>query len=444
MSPPPVRRTRWIGYLRVSTPGQAEQELSIPAQRRALVAYAASKGHELAHEYVDEGCSANRTNSDRRPMFRRMLQEVFKPSSEVSTILVHHTSRFSRNATHARIVKGRLRRVGVEVISISQETRDDPMGHLIEGIFECIDQYESELNGMRTTAAMREAVRQGFFPGSTPPYGFQRLRVEVKPNVFRSILLPEPGEAEFVRRIFGLYVSTGGAKSVARSLNQEGHRYRRGRLWSKDIVLKILDEEAAVGTYYWGRHDRDGRLREREAWVPLKVPPIVERERFELVRRLRRARRPRARAGRTGAKPSLLRGLVYCAKCGACYQLESSGKRTASGEYKYRYYNCRKTCRIGKEACEGGRIPMAKLDQAVLQHLASLVCSDARSRLLARTLAAGSGGQTRTADPVVNSRLSCARYAITSGKVFATQVAGTNERSSLSGIWETAPQWPVG
>lgn len=389
MSHSQPHRKQWVAYLRVSTPGQAEQELSIPAQRHALTTYARNKGRMIAREYVDEGCSANRNAGDRRPMFRRMVQEVMEPSSEVCTILIHHSSRFSRNATHARVVKGRLRRIGVEVVSISQETNDDPMGHLIEGIFECIDQYESELNGMRTTAAMREAVRQGFFPGSAAPYGFQRLRVEVKPNVFRSVLIPEPEEADMVRRIFELYVSTGGAKSVARVLNQEGCRYRRDRLWSKDLILKILDDEAAVGTYYWGRHDMHGRLRERNEWLPLTVAPIVDRERFDFVRKLRVARRPQARSGRTGTTPSLLRGLVFCAKCGANYQVESSGKRTATGEYKYRYYNCRKNCRIGREACEGGRIPMGKLDQALLQHLADSVCSESRSHALLQLLTNG-------------------------------------------------------
>ena len=34
--------------------------------------------------------------------------------------------------------------------------------------FECIDQYDSEVNGLRTAAAMREAVRQGFYPGGLP------------------------------------------------------------------------------------------------------------------------------------------------------------------------------------------------------------------------------------------------------------------------------------
>lgn len=49
---------------------------------------------------------------------------------------MHHTSRF----THARVLKKHLRRAGVRVRSVTQELTEDPMGTLIEGFFEGIDQ----------------------------------------------------------------------------------------------------------------------------------------------------------------------------------------------------------------------------------------------------------------------------------------------------------------
>jgi site-specific DNA recombinase len=41
-------RTAWISYLRVSTPEQAERELSLPAQRRAIAEYATRHGAAIA------------------------------------------------------------------------------------------------------------------------------------------------------------------------------------------------------------------------------------------------------------------------------------------------------------------------------------------------------------------------------------------------------------
>ena len=40
-------RHRMVSYLRVSTPEQAERDLSLPAQRHAIDAYAASHGAEV-------------------------------------------------------------------------------------------------------------------------------------------------------------------------------------------------------------------------------------------------------------------------------------------------------------------------------------------------------------------------------------------------------------
>ncbi|MCP4604136.1 MAG: recombinase family protein [Proteobacteria bacterium] len=377
-------RNAWVSYLRVSTAEQAEKDLSIPAQRESVAAYAKRFGKVIDREYLEPGRSGTDLN---RKAFQEMLENVLKPGSEIGVIIVHHTSRFTRNATQARVVKEKLRRKGVKVISVSQDLNDDPMGQLIEGIFECIDQYESELNGMRTSAAMREAVRQGYFPGSSPPYGFGITKVEVKPGLFRSVLTVAEDEASFVRELFQLYVAGSGAKGVARALNQREHWYRGGKMWSKDLVLKVLDESAASGTYWWGKHDsKTRRKKDRSEWLPLSVEPIVEKQLFDLARQLRSEREPTRNPGRSASQENLLKGLVRCGKCGASYTLEMSGKRKGGELYKYRYYNCRTACRVGKEACSGKRIPTKKLDALVLEYLSTVVCTDRRCEALIRQI----------------------------------------------------------
>lgn len=92
-------RTAWISYLRVSTPEQAERELSLPAQRRAIADYAVRHGAAIAREYVEAGGSGT---SPRRPAFRRMIEDAMRPSSDVAALVVHPTSRFTRDAIEAR------------------------------------------------------------------------------------------------------------------------------------------------------------------------------------------------------------------------------------------------------------------------------------------------------------------------------------------------------
>jgi site-specific DNA recombinase len=116
------------------------------------------------------------------------------------------------------------------------------------------------------------------------------------------------------------------AFAVARELNQRGLRYRTGGAWTKDLVLSVVGQTAAIGTYFWGKR-RANRPRPQEEWLPLVVDPIVDREVFDLVQLLRQSRDPASSPGRGVAKPHLLTGLLRCAKCGASYQLETSGKK---------------------------------------------------------------------------------------------------------------------
>ena len=66
-------RHEWISYLRVSTPEQAERDLSLPAQRRAVEDYAARHHAGIAREYLEAGCSGT---SSKRKAFRQMLSVV--------------------------------------------------------------------------------------------------------------------------------------------------------------------------------------------------------------------------------------------------------------------------------------------------------------------------------------------------------------------------------
>lgn len=381
-------------YLRVSTADQAESGLSIPAQQRALEAHCRERGFEICATYIEPGASAR---DDQRPVFKRMIAEVLGASSRVGTVLVYHSSRFMRNVLQAQAYKAQLRKQGVRVASSQHNASDDPQGRMAEQIFEAMDQYESDINGVRTSAAMAENATQGFFNGSKPPFGFSIEKVEARPGTFKNKLVPNPMEADAMREVFRLYVGGSGAKATARDLNQRGVRYRTG-LWSSDLVLKVIQEEAAIGTYYWGRRDH-GVAREKDAWVPSKVAPIIERDLFDLAQQIREERDPERHPGRAPSSPLLLARLLRCGRCGSACALETSGKLGPDGEHTYRYYNCRAFTRVGKEACVGCRVPVAVLDEAVLQHLGEKVFSTERCHEFLRAFVEETGVlRTKTAD----------------------------------------------
>lgn len=184
-----------------------------------------------------------------------------------------------------------------------------------------------------------------------------------------------------MREIYRLTIALGGAKAVARALNQRGFRSRTGALWSKDQVLNVMAQTAVVGTHWWGKSTRH-RVLPPPQWLPLPVEPIVDPEVYALAHRLHEQRQPSQRPGHAATRPHPLSGLLRCGQCGGSYTRETSGKKVKVGQYQYGYYNCRRSTRIGKEACPGYRIRTEELDAAVVERLAQEVCRPERVEVL--------------------------------------------------------------
>jgi len=81
-------------YLRVSTGRQADNDLSIPDQRRQAKAYCVSRDWEIVADYVEPGVTAT---DDRRPEAQRMIDAATAKPPAFNTILVHSFSRFFRD-----------------------------------------------------------------------------------------------------------------------------------------------------------------------------------------------------------------------------------------------------------------------------------------------------------------------------------------------------------
>src|SRR3546814_12631701 len=75
------------------------------------------------------------------------------------------------------------------------------------------------------------------------------------------------------------------------------------------------------------------------------VPPIIDRETFDAVQKLLKARNPKVMPARVISGPTLLTGLIHCAKCGGAMTI-----RTGKGG-RYRYYACSMKARQGPTAC---------------------------------------------------------------------------------------------
>ncbi len=97
--------------------------------------------------------------------------------------------------------------------------------------------------------------------------------------------------------------------------------------------------------------------------ITVAVPPIIDEATFATVQARMKARNPKVTPPRVVSGPTLLTGLIHCAKCGGAMTI-----RTGKGG-RYRYYTCSTKARQGPTACTGMTVPMEKLDTLVADHL---------------------------------------------------------------------------
>ncbi|MGD0856847.1 MAG: recombinase family protein, partial [Dehalococcoidia bacterium] len=128
-------------YCRVSDAKQAEKELSIPSQIKALEKYAHDHGWEVVRIYIDEAQSGRTAN---RPVFQEMMAEAKQVDPPFDAVLVWKLDRFARNREDSVLYKSYLRRKGIQIISLNEHIEDSAQGRFVEAVFEANAQLFSE------------------------------------------------------------------------------------------------------------------------------------------------------------------------------------------------------------------------------------------------------------------------------------------------------------
>ncbi len=360
---------KWNGmktaiYARVSSEKQAEKDLSIPAQLKALRKYALERGWEMVSEYVDEAESARSAN---RPAFQEMIAASKKKERPFDSILVWKLSRFARNREDSIIYKSLLRKRGISVISINEQIDDSASGRLLEGMIEVIDEFYSANLAQDTMRGMKENIGRGFFNGGVVPFGYRKIKVPVNGSQ-KTKLEPHDSDAQIVKRAFQMALKGKGGKEIARVLNAEGLKTRSGKLFGTTTINFWLKNPVYTGSLVWNRTDRTSDKPFRKPAAETIVAPdthksIVSQADFDRVQTLLADRRPFTRPPRGVSSPYVLSGLAFCSKCGAAM----IGTAAKSG--KYLYYECDARFKKGKDACDGLRFRKDMVENFVLEKI---------------------------------------------------------------------------
>jgi len=351
-------------YCRVSDAKQAEKELSIPSQIKALEKYAHDHGWEVVKIYVDEAQSGRTAN---RPVFQEMMAEARQPEPLFDAVLVWKLDRFARNREDSVLYKSFLRRKGIQIISLNEHIEDSAQGRFIEAVFEANAQLFSENLAQDVKRGMRQAASRGYFCGGSVLYGYKLIKV-TEGQAVRSKLIPDEVTAPVVKRMARECLEGRGLKAIAKGLNADGIPGPRGGSWSITGVYAVLTNESLTGTLVWGRRSASQQsdiTRVKHAWKP-----IVDRATFQNIQSVLAARGPKYIRPRSVPSDYLLGGLMRCACCGA------SMIGHAAKSHQYFYYRCGSAMRRGAEACPGRLIPKEKIEGFVLGKIRDYVLTE--------------------------------------------------------------------
>ena len=215
-----------------------------------------------------------------------MIFKATRSGKPFKYVVVHSLSRFSRDALHFELYFRKLRKAGVDLVSITQPVGEDSNGEMYRKLLHVFDEHQSRENAKHVKRAMCENTRQGFWNGAAAPYGYETAVAERRGNRDKKVLVINKAEAVTVRETFGMASGVHGrpvgVKAIASSLNATGTR-RRGHQFSTGSVYAILTSTTYFGCHYFNRTDSRNRVaRPPSEWIALKVPAIIDEEPFGL------------------------------------------------------------------------------------------------------------------------------------------------------------------
>lgn len=300
-------------YIRVSTDMQLEQ--SPESQLVEIQRYASQNGILIQKQYIfmeEEGRSGRKAGN--RVQFQNMIATAKTSPKPFDCILVWKFSRFARNQDESTFYKSMLRKkLGIDVISVSEPIMDGMYGRLIEMIIEWQDEFYSYNLGVEVRRSMSVRAQKGYYNGKVP-LGYTKKHGEI-PQI-------EESEAHIVRTIFQMYVSGRDKNYITRYLNDKGFLTKSGKPFDSDAVTYILGNPFYIGKIRWNRRSSSSTstLKDESEWIIADShhTPIIDAETFEAAQERTRS----ILASRDHYAHSVshgkhwLSGIVKCSICG--------------------------------------------------------------------------------------------------------------------------------
>ena len=328
-------------YCRVSTERQRDEK-TIESQKMEIDDWAKANDVTIVQWYVDDGWSGDMLA---RPELDRLRDDADK--GLWGGVIFADRDRLARRYSYQELIIEELTEKGLEVQFIHQAKAETPEDKILQGFQGLFAEYERVKITERMRRGKIHKAREKKLVGHQAPYGYSYiLKTQDKDGYFE---VNEP-EAEIIRMIFQWVADKGySMHRVVKELFALGIKPAKVKkpYWPKSSIARLLNREDYIGISYYNRREAivpknpirvekyrrvkktSRRVRPREEWLPIPVPPIIEKELFE--RAHQRMRENFLYHKRNKHYPYLLTGKVFCA-CGT--------RRVGDGVNGHHYYRC--------------------------------------------------------------------------------------------------------
>jgi site-specific DNA recombinase len=217
-----------VGYVRVSTEGQAERGVSLDAQAEKIRAMATVHDVELIDVIVDGGESGKSLS---RPGIERLLGMVDR--REVQIVIIAKLDRLTRSVRDLAELLERFQRRGVALVSVGESLdTGSAAGRLVLNVMASVSQWEREAIGERTRDALRHKRAQGLRAGNVP-FGYSLAEDG-------QTLITDHSEQGTLQTIRSLRASGKSMVNIANHLNRQGVVTRAGGVWRFEYIRRLL------------------------------------------------------------------------------------------------------------------------------------------------------------------------------------------------------------
>ena len=216
-----------IGYIRVSTEGQAQDGVSLDAQRAKIEAWCELNDYTLDAVHVDAGISGK--SADNRPGLQAALADCRKGSA----LVVYSLSRLARSTKDTISISDRLAKTGADLVSLSENIdTTTAAGKMVFRMLAVLAEFERDQISERTATAMQYKKTQGERVGAIP-YGYDLGADDVA-------LVANPAEQEVIRQARELHEGGLSLRKIAAELDRRGLYARNGQTFQATQVQRMV------------------------------------------------------------------------------------------------------------------------------------------------------------------------------------------------------------